>query len=265
MGGMPPPAKSIPKGEVIMKKVVASVFALGLAGSVAGCGGLPGMDCKFNKGEVAAEVTGDAKAFVDASMDLKKTSDALEASFDAEIKLMAGELKVESNEEAVLAKISANVSELKAKGQCEITFEAKLEASASASGDASGKAGTGEGAKGGASGKADASATAEVKFDVKCKAEASVKANYDVTVPTIKAHFPKLLGVVISYKSILPKVKATVETGNKLVSSVSDIKVLPELKCAVSAATGIQAKVDMKVSFSVKAEASAKGEAKAGG
>lgn len=247
-----------------MNKVVASVFALGLAGSVVGCGAVPGMDCKFNKGEVAAEVTGDAKAFVDASMDLKKTSDSLEEAFNAEIKLMAGELKVDATEEAVLGKISANVSELKAKGQCEVVFEAKLEAGASASGDASGKAATGEGAKGNASGKAEAHASAEVKFDVKCKAEASVKANLDVTLPAIKVHFPKLLGVVISYKGIAPKVKATVETGNKLVSSVSDIKVLPELKCAVAAATGINTKIEAKVSFSVKAEASAKGEAKAG-
>ena len=245
-----------------MNKVIASVFALGLAGSAMGCGGLPGMDCKFNKGEIAAEIAGEAKDFVTASMDLKKSSDALDAAFDIEIKGMAGELKVDATEDAVFGKIAANVSELKAKGQCEVVFEAKMDAAASASGSAEGKAGTGEGAKGSSSGSASASVSVEIKFDVKCKAEASVKANLDVTVPTVKAHFPKLLGVVVSYKGMLPKIEKTVETGNKLVGSISDLKVLPEVKCAVGAVTGLKAKVDVKVSVSVKAEASAKGEAK---
>ena len=43
---------------------------------------------------------------------------------------------------------------------------------------------------------------------------------------------------------------------------IKDIKILPEIKCAAEAVTGIKA--EARVSFSVKASASAKGEAKSG-
>jgi hypothetical protein len=244
-----------------MKKVFASVLVLGaLAG---GCKGLPGGDCKFNKGEVA-QLEGSAKAFLDAAMELKKTNDALEAEWSAEIKAMAGELQVTTpDEEAVLAKLSANVSELKAQGECTVTFDAKLDAAASGSASGEGKAATGEGAAG--SGEATGAAHADVQVDFKldCKAEAKVKATLDVTTATVKAHFPKLLGISVKYKDLLPKVKAVAEQGSKVMGEVSsNLQALPEVKCAVEAVTGIKA--EARVSFSVKAEASAKGEAKAG-
>ena len=247
-------------------KMFASVLALGVVGILAtGCkGGLPGMECKFNKGEVAAGAQGEVKGFLDAAMDLKKTSDALEAEWNAEIKAMAGELKIEGagGEEAVLAKISANISEAKAKGECTIDFKADLDASASASGDAKGSAGTGEAAKGDA--KASGAAHADVKVDFKatCKAEASVKATLDVTTATITGHFPKLLGIVVSYKAILPKVQEVAGKAEGVLKAATDPMILGEVKCAAEAVTGIKA--EARVSFSVKAEASAKGEAKSG-
>lgn len=245
-------------------KMFASVLALGVLGVVAGgCkGGLPGMECKFNKGEVAAGAQGEVKGFLDAAMDLKKTADALEADWSAEIKAMAGELKVDATEEAVLAKISANISEAKAKGECTIDFKADLEASASGSADAKGSAGTGEAAKGDA--KASGAAHADVKVDFKatCKAEASVKATLDVTTATITAHFPKILGIVVSYKAILPKVQEVAGKAEGVLKAATDPMILGEVKCAAEAVTGIKA--EARVSFSVKAEASAKGEAKAG-
>jgi hypothetical protein len=248
-----------------MKNVFASVLALGVLGVVAGgCkGGMPGMECKFNKGEVAANAQGEVKGFLDAAMELKKTADALEAEWNAEIKAMGGELKIESpTEELVLAKIDANIKEAKAKGQCEVTFEANMEASGSASGSAEGKAATGEGAKGAGTGNASASATVDVKFDVKCKAEASVKASLDVTTAVIKGHFPKVLGIVVSYKAILPKVKEVGGKAEGVLKAASDPMILGEVKCAAEAVTGIKA--EARVDFSVKASASAKGEAKAG-
>ncbi len=245
-------------------KMFASVLALGVVGIVAtGCkGGMPGMECKFNKGEVAAGAQGEVKGFLDAAMDLKKTADALEADWNAEIKAMAGELKVEGGEEAVLAKISANISEAKAKGECTIEFKADLEASASGSADAKGSAGTGEAAKGDA--KASGAAHADVKVDFKavCKAEASVKATLDVTTATITTHFPKILGIVVSYKAILPKVQEVAGKAEGVLKAATDPMILGEVKCAAEAVTGIKA--EARVSFSVKAEASAKGEAKAG-
>jgi len=128
-----------------MKNIVASVLALGIAGMAMGCGSLPGIgECKFAKGEVVASAQGDVKAFLDSAMDLKKTADGLEAEWQAEIKAMAGELKVEAaTEEGVLAKLSANVAELKAKGQCEVKFEAKMDASASGSAAGGGSCGSG--------------------------------------------------------------------------------------------------------------------------
>ena len=261
-----------------MKNVFASVLVLGVIGSAVGCaGGMPGMgECKFNKGEVTASITGDAKAFLDAAMELKTTSDKLEAEWSAEIKAMAGELSVTTADETgVLAKLNANVQELKAKGQCEVVFDANLDVGASASGSAEAKgegkgaADSSKGAKGDAKGdakadaKADAHANVDVKFDFKCKAEASVKATLDVTTATVKAHFPKLLGIVVSYKALLPKVKAVAESGSSVMANVkSNLAALPEVKCAVEAVTGIKA--EARVDFSVKASASAKGEAKAG-
>ena len=248
-----------------MSKMFASVLALGILGTAAtGCKGLPGMECKFAKGEVVAGAAGDAKAFLDSAMELKKAADALEAEWNAELKLMAGELKIEGagGEDAVLAKINVNMAEAKAKGECLIDFKADVSGSASASGDAKGSAGTGEGAKGSATGSASADVKVDVKFDAKCKAEAKVKANLDLTLATVTAHYPKLLGISVKYKDLAPQVKDVIAKGKAAVSSTTDIKIVNELNCAVSAVTDI--KVEARVSFSVKAEASAKGEAKAG-
>lgn len=248
-----------------MNKMFASVLALGILSTAAtGCKGLPGMECKFAKGEVVAGVEGDVKAFLDAAMELKKASEALEAEWNAEITAMAGELKVEGagGEDGVLAKINANISEAKAKGSCTIDFKADISGEASASADAKGSAGTGEGAKGDAKANANADVKVDVKMKADCKAEASVKANLDITVATIQAHYPKLLAISVKYKNLVPMVKDVAAKGQALVSSVKDIKILPEIKCGIEAVTGIKA--EARVSFSVKAEASAKGEAKAG-
>lgn len=247
-----------------MNKVFASVLALGVLGVAAtGCkgAGIPGAECKFNKGEVAASAQGDAKAFLDSAMELKKTTDALEAEWQAEIKATAGELKIEqASEDAVLAKVSANVQELKVKGECTIEFSADVNASASGSASGSGTAGTG-GNSGSGSAAGSASANVDVKFDAKCKASAKVQATLDVTTATIKGHFPKLFGISVRYKSILPKATETAEAGAKLTGSISDPMLLPEIKCAAEAATGIKAQASVKVDFQVKASASAKGEA----
>jgi len=242
-----------------MKKVFASVVALGVAAVAAGCGGgIPGAECKFNKGEIAGGIQGDAKAFVDAAMDLKKTNDALEAEWSAEIKAMGGELKVENpNEENVLAKINVNVK-ASVDAKCTVSFKADMDAGAS--GSAGGSAGTGEAAKGGGSGSAHADV--KVEFDIKCDAKMAADASVTATVATVKAHFPKLLGISVAYKGLLPKVKATAEAGSKVMGSVKDPMILPEVKCAAEAVTGIKA--EARVDFSVKASASAKGEAKAG-
>lgn len=249
-----------------MNKAFASVLALGILGTAAtGCKGLPGMECKFNKGEVVASAQGEIKGFLDAAMDLKKMTDGLEAEWTAEITAMAGELKVDpaAGEEGVLAKISGNISEAKAKGECTVDFKADISGEASASGDAKGSAGTGEAAKGDAKAEAKADIKVDVKFDVKCKAEGAFKANLDITTATVKAHFPKLLGIAVSYKNVLPKVKDVIAKGEGAIKlATSAPMVLGEVKCAVEAVTGIKA--EARVSFSVKAEASAKGEAKAG-
>ncbi len=245
-----------------MNKVFASVLALGIASVAAtGCKGLPGMECKFNKGEIAGGVQGEAKAFLDAAMDLKKTVESLDGEWQAEIKALAGELQIEqASEDAVLAKLNANVSKLKAEGKCEVTFDFKAEASAS--GSAEGSAATGEGASGSATGAA--AANVEVNFDLKCEAEAAVKADLDITVAAIKGHFPKLLGITLKFKDIVPKVGDVVAKAEGVITAVKDPMILPELKCAAEAMTGIKANLEVKAEFSVKAEASAKGEAKAG-
>jgi len=246
-------------------KMFASILALGVVGVLAtGCkGGMPGMECKFNKGEVAAGAQGEVKGFLDAAMDLKKMADGLEAEWNAEIKAMAGELTVETpSEEAVLAKLDANIKEAKAKGECTIEFKMDVSASASGSAEGKGAAGTGEGAKG--EGAASGAAKADVKVDFKavCKAEASVKANLDVTTATIKGHLPKLLSISFTYKDLLPKIQEVAGKAEGVLKAASDPMILGEVKCAAEAVTGIKA--EARVSFSVKAEASAKGEAKAG-
>jgi len=115
------------------KLLAASALALGIV-AVTGCGaGIPGASCQFDKGQVSGDVTGDAKAFLDSAMTLKNTADSMKADWDAEIKALAVDLKVDPKEPAVLAAVSLNVKELKAKAQCEVVFEAKVEASASAS------------------------------------------------------------------------------------------------------------------------------------
>lgn len=248
-----------------MKNVYASILALGVLGVTAGgCKGLPGMECKFAKGEVAAGAQGEVKAFLDASMDLKKTVDALEAEWSAEIKAMAGELKIEgaADDAAVLAKINANITEAKAKGECTIEFKADVSASASGSASGEGKAATGEGAAGAGKAEGSAKANVNVTFDAKCKAEAAVKANLDVTLATVKAHFPKLLSISVSFKDLLPKIKEVAGKAEGVLKAAGDPMILGEIKCAAEAVTGIKA--EAKVEFSVKAEASAKGEAKAG-
>jgi hypothetical protein len=246
-------------------KMFASILALGVVGVLAtGCkGGMPGMECKFNKGEVAAGAQGEVKGFLDAAMDLKKMADGLEAEWNAEIKAMAGELKVETpSEEAVLAKLDANIKEAKAKGECTIEFKMDVSASASGSAEGKGSAGTGEASKG--SGSATGAAKADVKVDFKavCKAEASVKANLDITTATIKGHLPQLLSISFTYKDLLPKVQEVAAKAEGVLKAATDPMILGEVKCAAEAVTGIKA--EARVSFSVKAEASAKGEAKAG-
>jgi hypothetical protein len=227
-----------------MTKVYASILALGLLSAV-GCKGLPGGECKFNKGEVSGSIQGDAKAFMDAALDLKKTADAMDAEWNAEIKATADELKVEATPDAVLAKVSANMKAA-VDAKCTIEFSADMNASASGSADA----------------KGSATASVNVKFDVKCdaKVDAAIKGNVDVTVGAVKAHFPKLLGITIKAKDLLPKAQATVEAGSKVMGSIKDPMILPEIKCAVEATTGIKASVDVKVSFQASASASAKGE-----
>lgn len=249
-----------------MNKVFASVLALGILSTAAtGCKGLPGMECKFAKGEVVAGAQGEIKGFLDAAMDLKKAADALEAEWTAEITAMAGELKIEGagGEEAVLAKINGNISEAKAKGECTVDFKLDVSGEASASGDAKGSAGTGEAAKGEAKADAKADVKVDLKFDVKCKAEGAFKANLDITTATVKAHLPKLIAVSVKYKNLIPMVKEVAAKGEgALKVAASAPMLLGEVKCAVEAVTGIKA--EARVSFSVKAEASAKGEAKAG-
>ena len=248
-----------------MTKVYASILALGLLSAV-GCKGLPGGECKFNKGEVSGSIQGDAKAFMDAALDLKKTADAMDAEWNAEIKATADELKVEATPDAVLAKVSGSMKAA-VDAKCTVDFSADLSASASGSADAKGSAGTGEAAKGSGDAKGSATASVNVKFDVKCdaKVDAAIKGNVDVTVGAVKAHFPKLLGITIKAKDLLPKATATVEAGSKVIGSIKDPMILPEIKCAVEAATGIKASVDVKVSFQASASASAKGEGSGSG
>jgi carbon monoxide dehydrogenase subunit G len=252
------------------KFLAASALALGIV-AVTGCGaGIPGASCQFDKGQVAADVSGDAKAFLDSAMTLKNTADSMKADWDAEIKALAGDLKVEATEPAVLAQVSLNVKELKAKAQCEVVFEAKVEASASASASGDAKAGTGgNSAAGNAAASGNFSAT--VTFDLKCKvdlkADVALKAKLDVTVPTVKAHFPKLLAISARAKDLAAQVKDVGEKGDALAKNAASLglSAANEVKCAVSAMANVKAQVDVQVSFSVKAEASAKGEAEAKG
>jgi hypothetical protein len=240
---------------------LAALVSVGSFAAMVGCGGgLPGMTCKFKQGEVVAAASGDAKVFLDKAMQLKKLADADDALWTAEIKAMGAELKIENpNEENVFAKISANVQELKVKGQCEIAFEAKFEADAEAAGGA--EAGSGGASAGGA---AHAHAEAEIKIEAKCKAEASVKGNVDVTIPTIKAHFPKLIAVARRADKLAIKAKEVAEAGAKMAADIKDLSVANEVSCAGAALKEVQASFSVHASFSVKAEASARGEAKAG-
>src|SRR5262249_18642902 len=160
----------------------------GVLASTAGCNSIPGASCAFDRGEAIAEATGDARAFLDASMELKKATDALEKDWDAEVAALAKELGTAPNLDVILPNINATISEAKVKASCEITFEA--EASAGASAGAGAAAGPG-GAAAGAG--AAAYAKVNVKFDAKCKAEASVKAKLDVTLGAVRVHYPVLL------------------------------------------------------------------------
>jgi hypothetical protein len=251
-----------------MKKVLAaSLLALGLV-AINGCGAIPGSKCKFDGGEVNAEVTGDAHAFLDSAMTLKKTSDEMKADWDAEIKAMAGDLKVEAKEEVVLLTVSANVKELRAKGQCDVTFEAKVEANASASASGDAKAGTGGNSAAGnaaASGNVQASVTFDVKCKAKIEADVALKAKMDVTLPTVRAHFPKLLAISARAKDVATQAADLSSKGSAMAQDAGKLGLqgASEVKCAVSALGGVKAQMDVQVSFSVKAEASAKGEGEA--
>jgi hypothetical protein len=255
-----------------MKKVVAvSVLALGIA-SLVGCGGgLPGMQCKFAKGDVSAEVTGDAHAFLESAMTVKKTSDQMKKDWDAEIAALAADLKVEAKEEVVLATINANVSEVKAKAQCEVKFEATVEAGAQGSADADGKAGTG-GNSGSANAQGSAYVDAKVTFDLACKVkvetDAALNAKVTVTKDSVLKHFPRLLGIAARAEKLAKEAADLGDKGAALAKSAgsADIKAANEVNCAVSAMADVKAQVNVQVSFSAKASASAKGEgsAKAG-
>ncbi|MBI4702116.1 MAG: hypothetical protein HY744_13360 [Deltaproteobacteria bacterium] len=238
---------------------------LGLSLMTIGCGAIPGVpglgECKFGKGELAANLTGDAKAFVETVLEVQK----LQAEWTAEIKAIAGELKVDGTEEAVLAKFKANFESFKAKGKCTFDFSADIDLKAQLEASASGKASSDEGAKGDAAAEGGASASVNVKIEPKCEAEADVKADLDVTVNAIKVHMPKLLGVAKGYIAFLAKVPELTTKGQGLVTQlVTDLNAVGEVKCAVETLTGFKADLDAKVDFSVNVQASAKGEAKAG-
>ncbi len=250
-----------------MKKLLAaSALALGIV-AINGCGaGLPGASCQFDKGQVAADVSGDAKAFLDSAMTLKNTADSMKADWDAEITAMATELKVEPKEDVVLATISANVKELKAKAQCDVIFDVKIEANAQASASGDAKAGTGGNA---AAGHAAASGnfSATVNFDLKCKvdvkADAALKVKFEGTVPIVLSHFPKLLAISARAKDLATQVADVSAKGQALASNAASLglSAANEVKCAVSAMANVKAQVNVQVSFSAHADASAKGEA----
>jgi hypothetical protein len=252
-----------------MKNLLAASALALVTVAATGCGaGIPGMSCQFDKGQVAGDVSGDAKAFLDSAMTLKNTSDSMKADWDAEIKALAVDLKVDPTEAAVLGQVSVNVKELKAKAQCEVVFEAKVEASASASAAGDAKAGTGgNSAAGNAAASGNFSAT--VTFDLKCKvdlkADVALKAKLDVTLPTVRAHFPKLIAISARAKDLATQVADVTAKGDALAKNATSLGVSAanEVKCAVSAMAGVKAQVDVQVSFSVKAEASAKGEGEA--
>ncbi len=248
--------------------LAASALALVTVATV-GCGaGIPGASCQFDKGVVAGDVSGDAKAFLDSAMTLKNTSDSMKADWDVEIKALAGELKVDATEPAVLGQISLNVKELKAKAQCEVVFEAKVEANASASASGDAKAGTGGNSAAGnaaASGNVQATVTFDLKCKVDLKADVALKAKLDVTLPAVRMHFPKLIAISARAKDVATQVADVTTKGNELMKSATSmgLSAANEVKCAVSAMAGVKAHLDVQVSFSVKAEASAKGEGEA--
>jgi hypothetical protein len=250
------------------KLLAASALALGMV-ALTGCpGGMPGASCQFSKGVVASDVTGDAKAFLDSAMTLKNTSDSMKADWDAEIKALAGELKVDATEPAVLGQISVNVKELKAKAQCEVVFEAKVEASASASASGDAKAGTGGNSAAGnaaASGNFQATVTFDLKCKVDLKADVALKAKLDVTLPAVRMHFPKLIAISARAKDLATQVADVSAKGEALAKNATSLglSAANEVNCAVSAMANVKANVDVQVSFSVKAEASAKGEGEA--
>ncbi|MEI7894714.1 MAG: hypothetical protein WCI05_16580 [Myxococcales bacterium] len=56
-----------------MKKVFLAALVIGAASAISGCGMLGGVgQCKFAKGEVAADLSADAKAFVEAAAEVRK-------------------------------------------------------------------------------------------------------------------------------------------------------------------------------------------------
>lgn len=246
-----------------MKKAYAAILALGLATSAFGCKGLPGGECKmFAQGQLDPKIEGEAKAFVEFALKIKK----LQTEFNAEVTAMAGELKVEATPDAVLGKIQKTFASARAEGKCEIEFSADVDLKAAFEAKASGKAGTGEGAKAEGDAKGEASVSVNVKIEPKCSGEFAAKADLDLTVGTIKAHFPKLMATTKAYIDLMPEAIELAGKAEGVVKSVgTNLSALAEAKCAVEAVTGIKADVDVQVNFSVKAQASAKAEGSAEG
>jgi hypothetical protein len=244
-----------------MSKMFASVLALGVLSTAAtGCGGMG--QCKlFAAGQLDPSLQGEAKEFVEFGLKLKKAT----ADFNAEISLMAGELKVEATPDAVLKKIGDTFASARAEGKCEIELGLDVDLKANFEAAVTGKASSSEGAAGKADAKGSASADVKVTVDAKCSADFKAKTDLDLVIGTVKGHFPKLAGTTKAYIELLPEAMKLAAKGEAVIKSVgTNFKVLAEAKCAVEAVTGVKADVEVQVNFSVKAQASAKGEAKAG-
>ena len=247
-----------------MNKVIASVLGIGFAAAMMGCpGGMGGIggECKFNKGEMI-QAEGNAKAFLASAMDLKKTVDSLEADWKVEITAMAGELKVDpaSGEDGVLAKLDANVKEIKVQGECNVNFKADMDAGASGSAAGSGAADSSSGSSGSGSAAGNAHADVHVDFSFDCKAQAKVDAQIKLTTATVTTHFPKLLGITIAWKDVGVKAAALAQQGSSVVGEVAtNLAVANEVKCAGGFVGDLKAKADVKVSFQASASASAQG------
>ena len=109
-----------------MKKVFLAALVIGAASAISGCGMLGGVgQCKFAKGEVAADLSADAKAFVETAAEVKK----IQLDWETELAALATELKVEPKD--VAAKLKATFDGFRAKGQCDIAVTADVDLQAS--------------------------------------------------------------------------------------------------------------------------------------